>query len=239
MGNGSEFRIVQVNTQVFDQSAVGFGSAIDRGIQKGRYLRGELFVNAAAGRIEPGSFILDYGCGPGRISLMFARKGFSVLGLDPSPVMIATANQQSLDALDVEFRVCPTYPGDLPRVPYAAIVCSSVIEYVPEPEQLLRWFSAALRPSGLLIISFANSRSIWGAWCRLRQTSAFRSAQRNRWSWPQFRRLLERGGFAPEGRPVYFESPLDRTAHFRAVMDSPLGGTLGLIVAQRCEAQLR
>ena len=168
---------------------------------------------------------------------MFARKGFRVLGLDPSPVMIATANQQPIDALDVEFRICPACPGDPPTVPYAAIVCSSVIEYVPEPEQLLRWFSTVLRPSGLLIISFANSRSIWGAWYRLRHTSAFRTEQRNTWSWPQFRRLLESSGFTPEGRPVYFESPFDRTVHFRAVLDSPLGGTLGLIVARRCGAK--
>lgn len=235
MRNG--LRNEQVNTQVFDQSAVGFGSAIDRGVQKGRYLRGELFVNAAVGRIEPGSSILDYGCGPGRISLMLARKGFRVLGLDPSPGMIATANQQPHDALDVEFRVCPACPGDLTKVPYAAIVCSSVIEYVPEPEQLLRWFSGVLRPSGPLIISFANSRSIWGAWCRLRYTSTFRTVQKHTWSWPQFRRLLKRGGFAPEGRPVYFESPFDRTVHCRAVMESPLGGTLGLIVARRSGAQ--
>src|ERR1700682_3823931 len=109
----SKFLESEMNTRVFDKTAVGFGRAIDRGIQKGRYLRGELFVNAAVDRIEPGSSILDYGCGPGRISLMLARKGFRVLGLDPSPAMIATARQQPLDALDVEFRVCPACPGDL------------------------------------------------------------------------------------------------------------------------------
>src|SRR4030081_2651648 len=123
-----------MNTQVFDESAAGFGAAIDRGIEKGRYLRGELFVNAIVNCIEPGSLILDYGCGPGRISLMLARKGFRVLGLDPFPDMIATARQQSLDSLNAEFRICPAYPSDLPKTPCAAIVCSSVIEYVPEPE---------------------------------------------------------------------------------------------------------
>jgi len=232
----SNFSKSELNTRVFDETAVGFGSAIDRGIQQGRYLRGELFVRAAIDHIEPRSFILDYGCGPGRISLMLARNGYRVFALDPSPAMIAVAKHQSLDALDIEFRVCTTCPRDLPAIPYEAIVCSSVIEYVPDPEQLLRWFSAALHPSGLLIVSFANSRSIWGGWCRLRHTSAFRSAQRHMWSWPQFRRLLKNGGFAPEARPVYFESPFDRIGHLRAFMDSPLGGTLGLVVARRCGA---
>lgn len=232
----STFSESELITQVFDETAVGFGCAIDKGIQKGRYLRGELFVNAAVGRVEPGSFILDYGCGPGRISLMLARKGFRVLGVDPSPAMIATARQQPIDALDIEFQVSTASPGDLPKVPYAAIVCSSVIEYIPEPEQLLRWFSAALRPSGILIISFANSHSICGAWYRLRHTSVFRTAQRHVWSWPQFRRLLERGSFAPEDRPVYFESPLDRFGVLHAVAASPCGGTLGMAVARRGRA---
>jgi 2-polyprenyl-3-methyl-5-hydroxy-6-metoxy-1,4-benzoquinol methylase len=234
----TEFSGSEMNTEVFDETAVGFASAIDRGVRKGRYVRGELFVSAAVDRIQPGGFILDYGCGPGRISLMLARTGFRVLALDPSPAMIATATQQPIDTLDVEFRVCPEWPGDLPQAPYEAIVCSSVIEYVPDPEKLLRCFSAALRPSGLLIISFANVRSIWGAWCRMRHASTFRRAQRHMWSWPGFRRLLERGGFAPEGRPVYFESPLDRIGDLGAVVDS-LGGTLGLVVARTPRTHLK
>ncbi len=222
----------QLITQVFDETAHGFGHAIDKSIQKGRYLRGELFVSTAIDRFAPGSFILDYGCGPGRISLMLARKGFRVHGLDPSPAMIAAARRQPLGTVNVEFRVCPECPGALPEVPYEAIVCSSVIQYVPKPEQLLRWFSVALRPSGLLIISFANSLSVWGAWSRLRHTSAFRTADRHVWSWPRFRRLLEHGGFAHEGRPIYFESPLDRIVPLTAVRRSALSGTLGLVVAR-------
>ena len=151
---------------VFGETAVGFAAAVDRSIERGRYLRGDLFVKAVVDHVAPWSSVLDYGCGPGRISLMLARKGFRVLGLDPSPAMIATARQQSLDTLDLSFQVCQARPSDPPEIVYDAIVCSSVIEYIPDPEQLLRWFSAALRPSGLLIISFANSRSLWGAWCR-------------------------------------------------------------------------
>jgi len=234
MGSMRESRIVEPTSQVFDEAAVGFGSAIDKGVRRGRYLRGDLFVSAVANGVKPRSFVLDYGCGPGRISIMLARAGFRVLGLDPSPAMIATARQQPVFTPDVEFRVCPACPSDLSEIPCEAIVCSSVIEYVRKPEQLLQWFSATLRPPGILVISFANSRSIWRAWCRFRHTSGFRTAQRHVWSWPQFCRLLKRGGFAVEGHPVYFDSPLDRIQHFQGVKESPLGGTLGLIVARAC-----
>jgi len=223
------------NIQVFDATAAGWAASVDQSIQKGRYLRGELFVSAAVDHIESGSLILDYGCGPGRISLMLARRGFRVLGLDSSPAMISVAKQQPLGTLDVEFRVCPERPSDPPEARYAAIVCSSVIQYIPQPEQLLQWFSIALCPSGILIISFDNSHSLWGTWCRFRHTSAFCPAQRYIWSWPQFRRLLVRCGFAPAGDAIYFESPLDRVRFSRSVRWSPLFGTLGLVVARRSE----
>jgi SAM-dependent methyltransferase len=222
------------NTRLFDQAAVGFGCAIDRSLQQRRYLRGELFVNAIVDRVEAGGLVLDYGCGPGRISLMLACKGFRLLGLDPSSEMIATASRQTLAMPNLKFQVCSTCLSEPPEIQYAAIVCSSVIEYVANPEALLRWFSGALRPYGPLVISFANSRSLWGAWARWRYKSGFRIAQRHLWSWPQFRRLLNRCGFAPETEPVYFESPLDRVSHLRSVAVSSFAGTLGFIVARAC-----
>jgi len=224
-----------LNTQVFDEAAIGWGSAIDRSIQRGRYLRGELFVAAVRDHIPPNGFILDYGCGPGRISVMLARAGYRVLAVDPSPVMIATAKQKVVERLDLEFRVCKMRIGDLPERPCDGIVCSSVIEYIAEPEELLRCFAAALGASSPLIISFANSRSIWGAWSRLSRTSGFSSARKHTWSWSQFRSLLERSGFATENPPIYFESPLDRLKNCPPVLNLPFGGTLGLVVARTCD----
>jgi D-alanine-D-alanine ligase len=45
--------------------------------------------------IKPGGWILDIGCGAGRHSLELARRGFNVLGIDPSEVMIASARERS------------------------------------------------------------------------------------------------------------------------------------------------
>lgn len=42
-----------LNTRVLDETAVGWGTAIDESIQKERYRRGELFVNAAVNLIQP------------------------------------------------------------------------------------------------------------------------------------------------------------------------------------------
>jgi SAM-dependent methyltransferase len=55
--------------------------------------------------LESGERILDIGCGFGRHSNELARRGFDVLGIDPSPAMIAAARENSASAgLTLEFR---------------------------------------------------------------------------------------------------------------------------------------
>ncbi len=47
--------------------------------------------------LQPGMRVLDVGCGFGRHSLELARRGYEVLGIDPSPAMIAAATQRAGD----------------------------------------------------------------------------------------------------------------------------------------------
>lgn len=54
--------------------------------------------------IQQGASILDLGCGIGRISLEFARRGFRVTGVDRTEGYLAQARQQAdTENLDVEF----------------------------------------------------------------------------------------------------------------------------------------
>jgi SAM-dependent methyltransferase len=52
------------------------------------------FVLAITG-VEQGSRILDIGCGAGRHSIELARRGYDVLGVDPSEVMVAAAKERA------------------------------------------------------------------------------------------------------------------------------------------------
>ena len=62
------------------------------------------FIVAITG-VKPGSRILDIGCGAGRHSIELARRGFDVLGIDPSEAMIAAANEKVGDGrLKLKFR---------------------------------------------------------------------------------------------------------------------------------------
>jgi SAM-dependent methyltransferase len=213
---------------VFDSTAERFASAADQQIATGTYLRGDIFMLAAVSSVPALGDILDYGCGPGRISAILARCGFRVRGFDTSPSMVAIAQCQSLTGLDVEFRTGGIDMGDAPQSAYDAVVCSSVIEYVTEAEKLLRWFHNALRPSGVLIISFAVSSAFRG-YVRLRNTSDYIDSQKHTWNWRQFRALLNRAGFTPVRKPIYFDSYHDEFTWLR----SPLGAMLGLVIARK------
>lgn len=219
------------NPTLFDRTAADFAAKVDKYIDAGRYRRGNLFLAAAESFVPSHGMILDYGCGPGRISALLARRGFHVLGVDPSPAMIATARRQRLEGLQVEFQHCEAHSIDAPEEAFDAIVCSSVIEYEPHPVELLRRFFAALRPSGALIISFANSRSLSRALFRRRNLHL--GAQVHTWSRCQFGELLEQGGFRPIRDAVYFESFFDRIAPLHFLSAWQFTGALGLIVAAK------
>jgi 2-polyprenyl-3-methyl-5-hydroxy-6-metoxy-1,4-benzoquinol methylase len=219
---------MEARTTIYDETAAAFASGIDRQIRAGRYRRGELFLAAAQSAVPRGGNILDYGCGPGRISALLAQNGFRVRGMDPSPAMIGMAERQPLHGLPVDFQLIPEQLH-LPPACFHAIICSSVIEYVARPEILLSQFAAALRPSGVLIISYANRRSLQRKLFQRRNLHL--ADQKHLWSWPEFRHLLLQCGFRTERDPVFFESLFDRLSPLSLLSTSQFIGNLGLVIS--------
>ncbi|MFZ0395271.1 MAG: methyltransferase domain-containing protein [Terracidiphilus sp.] len=216
---------------VFDNTASKFAAKTDLQIEGGRYRRGDLFLNAVLSTVASGGYLLDYGCGPGRISWILAKSGFRVIGLDPSREMVAVAKRQSLEELSLDFQTISA-EFDIPKGErFDGIICSSVIEYSSNPANLLKAFQSVLRPSGTLIISFANSRSIFRA--PFQHRNLHLGAQRHTWTWPQFRSLLEEANFQSVGSPQYFEGPVGRVPGLSLLTASQFVGGLGLIIAKK------
>jgi len=155
-----------VSERGFDDWAADYDAHLMRGLAVSRedrdfFARGR--VAALAGwwrrtaRFAPRR-ILDFGCGTGGTAglLADAFPGSSVLGLDPSPRMIAVAQQRSadqrvrFDALDPS---APLPPGEADLV-----YLNGILHHVEVPERprLLAQLASALTVGGLLAI-FENN----------------------------------------------------------------------------------
>jgi SAM-dependent methyltransferase len=220
---------------MFDQLAEKFARETDRALQqKNGYLRGQLIVDFARRSLAAGDSVLDYGCGPGRLSLLLARSGFRVRAVDISAGMIAQARMLDRQGLDLQFETIGTSSEALQPQSCDAIVCSSVIEYIPDPDALLREFHQALRKPGVLIISYANKTSLWRRyWERDNSHSnPMYTPQNHVWNWRRFRALLARNGFRTTMGPKFFESPCDWKPWGRLLRRVSLVGSLGVVAAR-------
>jgi 2-polyprenyl-6-hydroxyphenyl methylase/3-demethylubiquinone-9 3-methyltransferase len=219
---------------LFSRTASGFVAGVDKQIKEGKYIRGELFARAAKRFVSPGARILDYGCGPGRVALLLARSGFRVQGVDPAPGMLKEATAQHLTGLDIGFALIPEDGSSLPEAGFDAVVCSSVIEYVPSACHLLDAFRRTLRPDGILILSFANRVSLWRKYAnRHYPQTPHLALQKHVWTFSRARSELRRAGFTVLNGPTYFESPFDEKFSCGWLSRLAVIGTLGLVVARR------
>jgi 2-polyprenyl-3-methyl-5-hydroxy-6-metoxy-1,4-benzoquinol methylase len=165
---------------------------------------------------------LDAGCGTGTLSRWLAERGCAVLGVDAAPNMIRSA---------VTLANCGISPGSLrfqqvetiARLPMDShcadgILCSSVLEYVPDPKACLTEFARVLRPRGILVVSVPSAHSV----IRRAQIMCNRVGQllgkewvpylsysKNEYSHPEFERMLQGRDFCLE-KALSFGGPLPR-----------------------------
>jgi len=110
-----------------------------------------------------GKAVLDFGCGPGRLSLMLARYALEVHGVDYAGEGTELAAVLAR-AAGVENAVFDE--GDLPWLSarkrrYDVIVLAGVLEHLEQPQEQLLGLARLLTPGGMLCVqtpSFANFR---------------------------------------------------------------------------------
>ena len=105
--------------------------------------------------LEPGSKVLDYGSGPGFMSLgmgdMVGPTG-EVHGVDLNARFVADANERAEGKPHVTF-----HQGDGQSIPLAdasvdRVVCKNVLEYVPDASAALAEFYRVLAPGGRVLV---------------------------------------------------------------------------------------
>jgi len=103
----------------------------------------------------PGEPILDAGCGTG-LNLRHLAAGST--GIDINPRNVALLKQRLPKHTVIE--------GDVEALPFAAasfgtVLCTEVLEHVPDPAAALAEFRRVVRPGGVLIGSVPARSAIW------------------------------------------------------------------------------
>ena len=153
--------------------------------------------------IKPGASVLDLGCGIGRISLEFARRGFLVTGVDRTTSYLEQARQQAeKEKLNIEFVHADMRAFVRPDAFDSVVSTYTTFGYFEDPADDRRVVSnvyKSLKPGGAFLIDMHGKETL----ARVFQerdwserdgviTLQERKVTQN-WSWMQNRWILLKG----------------------------------------------
>jgi ubiquinone/menaquinone biosynthesis C-methylase UbiE len=116
---------------------------------------------------SPGDRILEIGAGGGHVLRMFRRSRLTAVDVSGKFQEVARRN---LRGYDVEFLLGEVDRLGLPAASFDKIICTEVLEHVPEPERILREIARLLGPNGRAVITVPNDPLINGGKRIVRRT---------------------------------------------------------------------
>jgi SAM-dependent methyltransferase len=108
----------------------------------------DVIATAAA---SPGDAALEIGCGTGKATEGFARRGLSLVGLDPGPDMIAAARRRLAAFPNVQFIETTFEAWDGPRGAFRLVAAAQSWHWVAPDVRFVK-AAGALAPGGLLAV---------------------------------------------------------------------------------------
>jgi SAM-dependent methyltransferase len=151
----------------YEQVPVGLLGAISRAVQTFQSWQALRTAPLDCIAESPPGRLLDVGCGRGDLGWGFVRRGWSVVGVDPSAQASAVARQRGVQARVGTLRSLPIEPGA-----YDVAVLRHSLEHLADPLGDLCRVHEALRDGGVAIVSVPNfgswqSRRFGGRWFML------------------------------------------------------------------------
>ncbi|HRW04967.1 MAG TPA: class I SAM-dependent methyltransferase [Caldilineaceae bacterium] len=104
----------------------------------------EEFLAAAAATVKPHEKVLDAGAGDCKYKALFAGKDYTATDF------LRVDKPYDVAALDI---VCDLHDLAVSDATYDVVICSQVLEHLPDPEHVLRELHRVLKPNGRLWLS--------------------------------------------------------------------------------------
>jgi SAM-dependent methyltransferase len=105
--------------------------------------------------VEPGTQVLDVGCGNGKIGAYLRSAGAVVDGIEPSDVRIDVARAR-LHYVSDQW-AGPGFDDPNIQAEYDLITFLDVIEHIPDPQPVIQWAADRLAPGGRICALIPNS----------------------------------------------------------------------------------
>ena len=107
--------------------------------------------------------VLDFGCGSGVLLRDLLELGMRAVGVDSSKAMIEKVHAQlgrQTKHARLEWLRSSSGDGEYQARSYDIVICTSVLEFVPDLELVLSRLCSVVRSGGILLVSVPN-RSSW------------------------------------------------------------------------------
>lgn len=125
-----------------------------RGAKWSRWLQGT--NNTCHYYIQPGTRVLDVGCGDGASLLEIQRLGAEAFGTEQDKNVMKIATELHLNIFFGNVTEA-NYPNEY----FDAITLSQVLEHIPKPLEFISFLKTKLKNNGRLIMSFPNINSFY------------------------------------------------------------------------------
>ncbi len=133
------------------------------GIVGDEVAEGDFILDCLLRNLGPldGKTILDAGCGKGKFSRALQRNGACrVFGIDPSPAYLGRGAKSARAGGQARYLCGSISRLPLPDQSFDAVICSEVIEHIPDPDRALSEMARVLKPGGRILIVDKQIRAL-------------------------------------------------------------------------------